>query len=583
MITRRTQALIAAVVLTWTPQSSAADERVAADAKAVLTKFCFDCHGGPNDVGEDLNVLDIQTLRKRPDSAKKKAYVVPGRPAESLIWDYVGLPRAGKFRMPKDEAPQPSAEERSTLERWIADGAEFPKAVGRRPIPARSTTAAIHKHVSSLPRADQPYHRYILLDHLYNNAGVDDDLLRVYRAAVSKLVNSLSWQSTIVVPEVLEGTEKTVMVLDLRKLGWELDDWKSVAKSYPYGVTHPDDVPLHDLEREVARLTGVRLPAFRADWFVASVSRPPHYERLLRLPETLGELEAKLSVDLPRNFSRDTLRRGGMVTSGVSRHNRLVERHPTPYGAYWRSYDFASSTERGNLLLFPLGPKFNGNPFMDRAFEQAGGEVIFHLPNGLQGYMLARADDARLDAPAPVAIVRDRDETSGTPEVVNGVSCIACHQFGMKTFTDEVRNYPAVFGEMAEKLNRLYAPKAEMDGLLALDEKKFLDALDLAVGPFLRGPGVEKKSVRDLILFEPIGRVATLYKTDLSPAAVAAELESPDIEAVRAAVGGDRFRELGLGPLLDAKAVKRELWEGKGFSLFHRVSNELGRSRSEIR
>ena len=46
--------------------------------------------------------------------------------------------------------------------------------------------------------------------------------------------------------------------------------------------------------------------------------------------------------------------------------------------------------------------------------------MIFHLPNGLQGYMLADAKDRRLDAPAPISIVRDRDETAGTPEVSTG-------------------------------------------------------------------------------------------------------------------------------------------------------------------
>ncbi len=92
--------------------------------------------------------------------------------------------------------------------------------------------------------------------------------------------------------------------------------------------------------------------------------------------------------------------------------------------------------------MLPLGPRFPGNRFEDQAFVQAGGEVIFHLPNGLQGYMLARADDTRLDGPAAIAIVRNHKETSGTPEVVNGLSCIACHKTGMKTFQDEIPNIP---------------------------------------------------------------------------------------------------------------------------------------------
>ena len=451
--------------------------------------------------------------------------------------------------------------------------------MARQAVEPRATLAAIRADLERLPSSDRPFRRYLTLDHLHNNLTVADDSLRAHRVAASKLVNSLSWQPEIVVPEVVAGTDERVLALDLRKLGWEPADWKAIVRAYPYGVSHSDDSALRDLEREVARLAGTRLAALRVDWFVATVSRPPLYDQLLRLPASLRDLEAKLNVSLEGNFDRDVLRRAGMVSSGVSRHNRLVERHPTPFGAYWRSYDFGSSDGRGNLILFPLGPKFRGNRFDDQAFEQAGGEVVFHLPNGLQGYMLADAQDRRLDAPAPVAIVRDLDETGGTPEVINGISCLACHKNGMKTFQDEIRANPAVFADARDKLDRLYAPLAEMDKLLARDEKRFLDALELAIGPFLAVGDDARKSAIDLI--EPIGKVAQDYNKDLSADAVAAELELPSIQAVRSAIGADRFRELGLGPLLDAKAVKRELWEGKVRSLFRRISQELGRATTQ--
>jgi len=405
MITRRWLSLAVFATLAWTGWAGAADERLAAEARGFLAKYCYDCNGGANDVGEDLNVNDRESLLKRPESAEKKPYVVPGKPDESLIWEYAGV--GPKFRMPKKSAPQPSPEEREVLGRWIADGAEFPRTVARKPVEARAALEAIRDHLAKLGPADRPFQRYITLDHLNNNPTVGDDVLRVNRAAVSKLLNSLSWQPEIVVPTAIDGPSALVLNIDLRRLGWDPDDWKQIARAYPYGVTHPDEATFRELEREVARLSETRLPSLRADWFVATVSRPPLYDAILRLPESLRDLEAKLNVHLERNFDRDVLRRAGLVTSGVSRHNRLVERHPTPFGAYWRSYDFGSSAGRGNLILFPLGPRFHGNRFDDQAFEQAGGEVIFHLPNGLQGYMLANAKDRRLDAPAPIAIVRD--------------------------------------------------------------------------------------------------------------------------------------------------------------------------------
>jgi mono/diheme cytochrome c family protein len=579
-MTVRLPTMIALLALAcWSGAALAADERLAKDARAFLTKYCHDCHGGANDVGEDLNVVDRASLLKAPEAAKKAAYIVPGKPGDSLLWDYMGV--GPNPRMPKKGAPQPTPDERKIIERWIVDGAEFPKKSERKPIDAKTTLTAIRDHLNRLKTADRPYQRFFTLDHLHNNQPLADEVLAVHRAAVSKLANSLSWQPEIVIPEEVPGTEGTLLVIDLRKLGWEFDDWKAIARAYPYSVTHSDDEPFRDLEREVARLAGTRLAAIRADWFVATVSRPPLYDRLLKLPASLKDLEHKLGVNLEANFDRDILKRAGMITSGVSKHNRLVERHPTPFGAYWRSYDFGSSDGKGNLNLFPLGPRFLGNHFDDQAFEQAGGEVIFHLPNGLQGYMLADAKDRRLDAPAPIAIVRDREETAGTPEVVNGISCIACHKNGMKTFQDEIRNHPAVFADARAKMLRLYPPTAEMDKLLARDEKRFLDALDQAIGPFLKLGDDSTKSARDLI--EPVGEVARLYNQDLTPEAVAAELELPSIEAVRSAIGQEKFNELGLGPLLDAKAVKRELWEGKpNRSLFQRVSNELNRASQPL-
>jgi serine/threonine-protein kinase len=565
------------------PVTKKPDPGLARQAQAFLKRYCYDCHGGANDVGEDLNVADREVLLRQPESRKKSPYIVPGKPGESLLWEYAGIPsESGKYRMPKKGAPQPSPEERQVLERWINSGAEFPRDVERTPVDDRAVATAIREHLKGLNASDRPFQRYLTLNHLHNNPTVDGDALRVHRAAVAKLLNSLSWQPEIVVPKAIDGETGVVLNLDLRKLGWDARDWKAIAKVYPYGVTHTEDESFQELEREVARLTGTRLPALRADWFVATISRPPLYDQLLRLPASLRELEDKLNVHFESNFDRDVLRRGGLISSGVSRHNRLVERHPTPFGAYWRSYDFASSAGQGNLLLFPLGPKFPGNRFDDQAFVQAGGEVIFHLPNGLQGYMLAKADDTRLDAPAPVAIVRDRDETSGTPEVVNGISCLACHKNGMKTFRDEIRDHPAVFGEAKAKLLRLYAPPAEMDALLAKDEERFLRALDQAIGPFLRAGDDARKDVRDLI--EPIGEVARGYDKDLSPDAVAAELGLAGVEALRGAIRGNpKLEELGLGPLLDARAVKRELWEGRGvgLSLFHQDAIELGLARTQ--
>ncbi len=512
--------------------------KLAESAQAFLEKYCYECHGGPNDQGTRLtNVLDPKVLLAKPKNAKQKPFVVAGDPQNSDIWLRAGN---APYSMPKEDAErQPSDEERKILEQWIKAGAPSAKATGRTPVFIDDAAAltAIRDHLrDKVQAADRPFQRYLTLVNLYNNQSITDKSIRIHRAAVSKLLNSLSWEKEIAVPRPIDEPSRTILNIDLRAYGWNARDWVEIEKAFPYGVLHSESLPLLEIENEIAKLTHTRLPIVRGDWFVATASRPPLYDRLLKLPATLTELEVqKLGVRLERNFNDGTLRRGGLVTSGVSRHNRLVERHRTPFGAYWRSYDFKTSAGRGNLLLFPLGPRFAGNPFDDQAFEQAGGEVIFNLPNGLQGYMLADAKDNRLDAPAPIGIVSDKSETAGTPEIVNGLSCLACHASGMKPFRDEIREHPAVFATAKQKVQQLHPLPEEMDKLLARDEDLFLGKLDEAMGNFLRFGELDKPdNIRELLrrLNEPIGEVARQYSRDLTPETVAAELGLPNVDAL---------------------------------------------------
>ena len=149
--------------------------------------------------------------------------------------------------------------------------------------------------------------------------------------------------------------------------------------------------------------------------------------------------------------------RAGFNESGVSINNRVVERHKSRYGAYWKSYDFAGNVGTQNIFTHPLD------------FTHDGGEIIFNLPNGLQAYYLSTAKGERLDA-APINIVSN----AGTrdPVVRNGLSCMGCHTEGMKTFEDQVRSVivqnPNASYDKAQAL-RLYVEKSEMNSLVRED------------------------------------------------------------------------------------------------------------------
>ncbi|MBY0458517.1 MAG: hypothetical protein K2V38_14350, partial [Gemmataceae bacterium] len=302
----------------------------------------------------------------------------------------------------------------------------------------------------------------------------------------------------------------------------------------------------------------------------------PLYHDLLQLPKNAKVLEEKLGVDVVENFRRDKLARAGFPKSGVSAQNRMVERHDALYGAYWKSYDFLPETGRANLARFPLGPVFKDNPYKDQAFKHDGGEIIFNLPNGLQGYMLVNNKDDRIDA-GPIDIVGDDKRVAGNPVIVNGVSCMACHQHGTIPFQDTVRETNAVFGEALDKVKKLYPAKKAMDELVAADRQKFVDALEKATGPFLR-VGADKATAITKFK-EPVTEVAPGYRRGyLDLKTVAAELYEKDGQELLRKVGAKRLKELGLDGLAQPGGlVPRYQWEASdGFSLMQEAAKEIG-------
>jgi len=138
-----------------------------------------------------------------------------------------------------------------------------------------------------------------------------------------------------------------------------------------------------------------------ADWFVANASRGKLYYDVLELPGTDRALERLLQVDVARDLKEETAVRAGFNGSGVSRNNRVLQRHDSAFGAFWRSYDFSDNSDRQNIFVHPIGPG-RGTHLV----PPAGGEIIFSLPNGLHGYLLVDGDGRRVER-APVNIVSD--------------------------------------------------------------------------------------------------------------------------------------------------------------------------------
>jgi serine/threonine-protein kinase len=555
---------------------------MAAQARAVLKTYCHRCHHGEGSEGGDFDVLQTETLTTPREG--DKPYVVAGKPADSYLFQRMALRKGGKGDMPPKNIPErPSDADKALVRQWIEAGAPpFTEVVGRKFIPLKSVLTAIAEHLENQPRDTRPHLRYFTLTHLYNNPRVTDEDLRAARAALSKAINSLTWSSHVALPEPIDK-EETILVLDVRDVDWDKNDlWREVLRAYPYGLKYRNHPELARLDERLCELTGCDMPLVRADWFVATATRPPLYHALLELPARACDLEKKLDVDIAASFldpKPERIARAGFSRSGVSGQNRLVERHRAAHGAYWKSYDFKPDSGRAKLTRFPLGPlnlfPAGHHPFADQAFAHDGGEILYNLPNGLQGYLLVNGKDERIDE-GPIQVVGDVLKTSGTPAIVTGVSCMACHKHGTIAFTDTVRDHSSVFGEPEQHLRRLYPEVKVMNRLLQEDETRFLGALEKAVGKFLRVGADEKKPLKDFA--EPVGDVARRYRIEfLDLKAVALELDVEDPESLVHKIGEKRFKQLGLEALLKPGGVIGRLeWEsGRGDSLMQEVAQEL--------
>lgn len=545
----------------------------------ILQKHCASCHG---DQVPGFDVSDLEGMKKR-------AYVVPGDVNRSFLWV-----RAGERRdMPPEESVEmmPSDEELAVIEEWIKSGAQAPAF--DRPIVTEADilqriTDYIDEHVD---RADEPFTKFFSLAHLYNNPNVSSRDLRLYRAAFSKLVNSLS-RERMFVPKLIDAQPDDpdsglVFVVDIRRdVNWDIEVWKKLLMTYPYGITWSEPRIQQRAERITARLGGELLadgvPYVRLDWFIYNASRPPSYHDFLKLPDHVSKLEMELGVNVLADFRDGKLLRAGFTESGVSYFNRLIDRHePRNAGYYYRSYDFGQDHGRAVLSRFPLGPKFEGNRFNEHAFEHAGGEMFYQLKNGLQAYLLADADGKRIEN-GPIELVRDVEESSGSPRVVNGISCIGCHKEGIRPYSDSVRKYTGLARLGRDKVDAIYREE-ELQAELKADRSDFVAALEQCMGPFLQVKEDQDEAITSFP--EPVAWAANQYTRDLDVRTVAAELSfSAETALTPQQIEGDvrASRELqrsGLGPLGDGRKISRQLWDSmdeSGISLYQAVISAKG-------
>jgi hypothetical protein len=478
---------------------------VAKAAFDVLERNCSRCHQTGRLISRERPAKQFGNILKLDELAANPHLIHPGNPLDSFL-----VRQILDKQMPYDvyqefseKYPAPSEADLKALEDWV-------NGLGEKAIASCDTHKLISPDdmvrfmVTDLDKQLRPRQsttRYLTLTNLANIC-VDPAAMKVYRQAAIKFLNSLGRSSDVVKLETIDP-EGTILRFDLVDLGWSAADWDSLIAVYPYNV-QPDS----ELSRTLASGTRTPQPYVRADWFTFAASQPPLYNVLLKLPNTFQELVREQGIDVEADIRSFVAQRAAFQKSGVSQNNRLIERHPSRSGYFWTSYDFAGNRDHQSLFDFPLGPSAAG-------FHHDGGETIFSLPNGFQGYYLNKATGERLDK-GPTTIVRDESRKDFT--VTNGVSCMGCHDQGMRKARDEVREFVlsrrTFPSDIRDAVDGLYPPHDKMDALIDGDLKRFTGAMIQAgLDPALNLNGIEM-----------INALSKRYEDDVDLTLAAAEL-----------------------------------------------------------
>ncbi len=498
----------------------------------MLEKHCARCHQDgklANRLRPAKNfgdVLDLERLARDPN------LIQPGNPDASRLYKQIV-----KKEMPYDtyyefSGAEPTVEEVTALRDWIEGLGETQSASceKRKFMTNEDVVGAIAADLQAEADHRVKGMRYFTLVNLANACASDEEL-EVYRQGLIKLLNSLSKNPDVVrLATIDEG--KTIVKVNLDDLAWTGEDWEKLLSVYPYAAE--PDVKLFDF---VKQATDTNLAYIRADWMAFAASRPPLYHTILKLPTTYDGLQKEVKLDIKANLTKFLAKRSGFQISGVSRNNRLIERHGIETGAFWTSYDFAGNKGTQSLFEHPLGPEGEG------AFTHDGGETIFSLPNGFSAYYLYTADGKQLDT-GPTSIVQDT--TQKDLLVTNGISCMGCHDQGFRKAKDEIRghveNDRTFAKEARDAVTALYPTTDEMDLIIDNDVKSFRAAMEKAgLNPDLKYGGIEI-----------INALSKQYEKDVTLRLAAAEfgLSGEEFVTRLEGAGGESFR------------VKRRLEQG---------------------
>jgi serine/threonine-protein kinase len=285
----------------------------------------------------------------------------------------------------------------------------------------------MQQDLSRQDAGDRVFLRYISLANRLNQ-GACADALEFDRLALIKAINSVSTDTSIVLPQAV-GSDGALLRIDLRDLGWDqpivvdgsafTDKWEALIAASEFAVEFEGD-QADDVKLKANTL----VPVLNADALIDVALKDNLYYELLGIGASEDELLEQLGIDEEAQEDQGLVIRAGTSQSRLSRQPTVAERLELEdrQGFYWSRYDLADGTAGQSIFSDPLG------------FQEDVILTIFSLPNGLNAYVIFDGAGVRQ---TDTEVVLD----PGEAEMENSVSCNGCHATGLNPITDEVRDY----------------------------------------------------------------------------------------------------------------------------------------------
>jgi len=465
----------------------------------ILETNCGNCHIGMGASGDFGYLLDMQELLA---SGK----IIPGSKEDSRIYA-----RMVEGTMPPAAVrviQTPTYGQIDLVGRFIDELKDVFEDPGTNcePLPFMDTDEQIRlmqQDMAQQDDADKPFTRYLTITYA-SNAGLCGRPLQRQRFALFKGINSVSTETTVTQPVAIDQDE-LIYRIDIRDYDWDReidledndvtdpanvdfrDGWEAIIANPATAVYSVEYAgPQADDLKEDA---GTLVPFLPVNVFIQATEFGDLYYTLIGGKANIFDFELEvLGIDTAEEIAQDNLMRAGFENSGVSKQERVLNRFDSNLGpgtSYWLSFDFdggGGGEVDGEFVNGLANESIFDNP-LDFAF--AGGEAIFSLPNGLQGYYVANAAGGRL-ATAPIGVVIDPAQNNGL--VTNGASCHSCHNAGMITFTDTVRQYVEenkrdFDNETFESVMEQYVDPTTWKNAMDADSRMHVEALERAGVP----------------------------------------------------------------------------------------------------